>query len=144
MVSAVRLLANSFPISGADCEAVVVGSAPFSSALCSAVKLRPSFHCALIWLAQLAGLVAGNLPTNSTALAIKIPAAIKQRLRLNGERSWIVLTESNRFGWPGPDLRPLETESGYCGVLPPALFSAVKRGFVALAKSQAHQGTRMA
>jgi hypothetical protein len=41
--------------------------------------------------------------------AIEIPAAVKLRLRLDGERSWIVLTESNRFAWPGPDIRLLET-----------------------------------
>ncbi|MQX75919.1 hypothetical protein GHK80_06545 [Sinorhizobium medicae] len=68
------------------------------------------------------------------------PAAVKLRLRLDGERSWIVLTESNRFAWPGPDIRPLETESGYYGPLPPALFAAVKRRFVAIATGQAHKG----
>ncbi|MER8589878.1 plasmid maintenance toxin (PemK-like), partial [Mesorhizobium sp. M1338] len=56
-------------------------------------------------------------------------------------RSWIVLTESNRFAWPGPDVRPLETESGYYGPLPPALFAAVKRRFVAIATGQAHTNT---
>lgn len=64
--------------------------------------------------------------------AMEIPAAIKLRLRLDGERSWIVLTESNRFAWPGPDIRPLDTESDYYGPLPPALFAAVKRRFVAM------------
>lgn len=29
------------------------------------------------------------------------------RLGLDDERSWVVLTEANRFVWPGPDLRPL-------------------------------------
>ncbi|MER8589930.1 plasmid maintenance toxin (PemK-like), partial [Mesorhizobium sp. M1338] len=54
-----------------------------------------------------------HTPPSNPDDAIEIPAAVKLRLRLDGERSWIVLTESNRFAWPGPDVRPLETESGY-------------------------------
>ena len=56
-----------------------------------------------------------HTPPSDPAVAIEIPAAVKQRLRLDHERSWIVLTESNRFAWPGPDVRPLETKSGYYG-----------------------------
>jgi hypothetical protein len=61
---------------------------------------------------------------------VEIPVRVKQRLGLDDDRSWIVLTESNRFVWPGPDMRapPIETADGYCGPLPPALFEAVKRG----------------
>lgn len=47
--------------------------------------------------------------------AIEIPHTTKQRLGLDDERSWIVLTESNRFAWPGPDIRPVDSESGYYG-----------------------------
>lgn len=82
-----------------------------------------------------------HTPPSDPADAIEIPTAVKLRLRLDHQRSWIVLTESNRFAWPGPDVRPLETESGYYGPLPPALFAEVKRRFVAIAKSQAHQST---
>jgi hypothetical protein len=70
--------------------------------------------------------------------AIEIPHAAKLRLGLDHDRSWIVLTESNRFIWPGPDMRPLDTETGYYGPLPPALFQQVKQRFVALAKSASH------
>jgi len=52
-----------------------------------------------------------------------------------------VLTESNRFVWPGPDMRPADGESGYHGPLPPAMFEEVKRRFVELAKSQRHRAT---
>lgn len=41
--------------------------------------------------------------------AMEIPAAVKRRLGLDGERSWIVLVESNEFVSPGPDLRPIES-----------------------------------
>lgn len=69
--------------------------------------------------------------------AVEIPAATKRRLGLDEGRSWIILTESNRFVWPGPDLRSVDSESGYCGPLPPALFDEVRRRFVALARGEA-------
>ena len=79
-----------------------------------------------------------HLPPVNPADAIEIPRAVKQRLQLDDERSWIVLTESNRFVWPGPDIRPLDTESGYYGPLPPALFTQVKQRFVTLAREASH------
>jgi len=39
-------------------------------------------------------------------LAVEISHETKRRLGLDDDRSWIVLTEANRFAWPGPDLRP--------------------------------------
>ncbi|RWB51054.1 plasmid maintenance toxin (PemK-like) [Mesorhizobium sp.] len=80
-----------------------------------------------------------HTPPSDPQATIEIPAMVKDRLRLDFERSWIVLTESNRFVWPGPDIRPVDTESGYYGPLPPALFAEVKRRFVELAKSDAHK-----
>jgi hypothetical protein len=73
--------------------------------------------------------------------AIEIPAATKRRLGLDDARSWIVLTESNRFVWPGPDIRPVDSETGYYGAVPPAWFDEVKRRFVELARSQRHWAT---
>ena len=78
-------------------------------------------------------------PANSED-AVEIPPLVKNRLKLDEERSWIVLTESNKFAWPGPDLRPLSTDSGYYGALPPALFEGVKRRFVALARNHKQTG----
>jgi hypothetical protein len=79
-------------------------------------------------------------PPSDPSHAVEIPPAVKRRLRLDDARSWIVLTESNRFAWPGPDLRPAlaETADGYYGALPPALFAQVRHGFVALARSGGH------
>lgn len=37
---------------------------------------------------------------------IELPAAVKARLGLDHERSWIIVSEGNDFIWPGPDLRP--------------------------------------
>lgn len=73
--------------------------------------------------------------------AVEIPPATKRRLGLDDERSWIVLTESNRFVWPGPDMRSVDSDSGYFGPLPPALFAEVKRRFVELAQAQRHRAT---
>ncbi|MCA9239706.1 MAG: hypothetical protein KDA37_05890, partial [Planctomycetales bacterium] len=53
---------------------------------------------------------------------------------LDDDRSWIVLTESNRFVWPGPDLRPVDSDSGYYGPLTPRFFAEVKQRFVAIAR----------
>jgi hypothetical protein len=49
-----------------------------------------------------------HTPPHNLAFAVEIPQATKSRLGLDDERSWIVLTEANRFIWPGPNLRALE------------------------------------
>jgi hypothetical protein len=57
--------------------------------------------------------------------AVEIPKPTKERLGLDGERSWIVLTEANDFIWPGPDLRPLPGGNAGTvayGFLPPRFF----------------------
>jgi hypothetical protein len=77
-----------------------------------------------------------HTPPASPADAIEIPAVTKARLGLDEARSWIVLTESNRFTWPGPDLRAVDSETGYYGALPPTLFAEVKRRFVAIARAE--------
>ncbi|WP_431324254.1 plasmid maintenance toxin (PemK-like) [Rhizobium sp. YTU87027] len=82
-----------------------------------------------------------HTPPGNAEDAIEIPPATKRRLGLDDDRSWIMLTESNRFGWPGPDIRPVDGETGYIGPLPPALFSEVKRRFIELARSQRHRAT---
>lgn len=82
-----------------------------------------------------------HTPPSDSSDAIEIPPATKRRLGPDDDRSWIVLTESNRFVWPGPDVRLIDNETGYHGPLPPALFDQVKRRFVELAKSWRHQAT---
>jgi hypothetical protein len=71
--------------------------------------------------------ITHTTPSNADD-AIEIPPATKRRLGLDDERSWIVLTESNRFVWPGPDVRPIDSDTGYSGPLPPALFAEVSDG----------------
>lgn len=38
--------------------------------------------------------------------AVELPAALKRHLGLDDERSWVVVSEFNRFVWPGVDLQP--------------------------------------
>jgi len=60
---------------------------------------------------------------------IEIPQAIKKRLGLDGQCSWIIVSEFNRFVWPGPDLRPISRKSNTqysYGLLPPAFYNEVK------------------
>lgn len=82
--------------------------------------------------------VSHTLPTDPE-LAVEIPAAVKRRLRLDDDRSWVVLTEANRFIWPGPDLRPLtqgDPTSAAYGPLPYALFEQVRLKFLAALKAR--------
>jgi hypothetical protein len=78
-------------------------------------------------------------PPADPALAVEIPAPVKRRLKLDDERSWVVLTEANRFIWPGPDLRPLapgdSASVGY-GPLPFALFEETRSKFIAAIRAK--------
>ena len=64
--------------------------------------------------------------------AIEIPKATKTRLGLSdhdSERSWVILSEINRFIWPGPDLRSItrgKTDEYEYGLLPPAFFDQLR------------------
>ncbi len=62
---------------------------------------------------------------------IEIPANVKKQLGLDREKSWIVLTELNRFIWPGPDVRPVPgSDSPLYDALPDWLFARVREGIV--------------
>jgi hypothetical protein len=71
--------------------------------------------------------------------AVEIPAAVKARLGLDGERSWVIVGEANVFAWPGPDLRFLPRkgpESAAYGFLPPGLFRVIRDRFLAADRAQ--------
>ena len=70
---------------------------------------------------------------------MELPRAVKQRLGLDDVRSWVIVSEMNRFVWPGPDLRPVPpNDSGRFdyGLLPPGLFPTVRERFLAAARAQ--------
>jgi hypothetical protein len=80
-----------------------------------------------------------HTPPSNTLLAVEIPNAVKRRLRLDDERSWVVLAEANRFTWPGPDLRPLrpgDAQSTAYGPLPYGLFEEIRLKFIEALKNQ--------
>jgi hypothetical protein len=56
---------------------------------------------------------------------IEIPAATKQRLGLDNDRSWIITTELNRFAWSGPDIRATASGDYAYGYLPEKLMRLV-------------------
>ena len=72
-------------------------------------------------------------PPANPALAVEIPHATKRRLGLDDARSWVVLTEANRFAWPGPDVRCAQAgdvASVAYGELPGALLKEIKAKLV--------------
>jgi hypothetical protein len=76
-----------------------------------------------------------HTPPENPAEALELPAAVKHHLGLDTERSWVVLSESNFFDWPGPDLRRVsdkDNSSVAYGFLPPRLFTELRRRFLAL------------
>ena len=80
-------------------------------------KDRPCLVLAIVTTEEDGSAIVRVLPVTHTmpsnpADDIEIPQPAKTRLGLDHERSWIILTESNRFVWPGPDIRPTDTESG--------------------------------
>ncbi len=81
-----------------------------------------------------------HTPPDNAQLAVEIPAAVKRRIGLDDTRSWVVLTEANRFVWPGPDLRPRrrgDAASIVYGPLPYGLFETVRLRFIAALKARA-------
>ena len=107
------------------------------------VKDRP---CTIVLMAhdEEGELVVTVVPITHTAPerpdeAVEIPLPTKRRLGLDAERSWVVVSEVNRFVWPGPDLRPVsrgEPDRFDYGVLPPSLFRQVRERLQACAKTQ--------
>lgn len=101
------------------------------------VKDRP---CAVILVAVDEGgdqvvtvLPITHAPPSGAMPAVEIPHSVKQKLRLDDDRSWVVLSEVNRFIWPGPDLRPaIPGDSGdvVYGTLPPGFFAELLDRFL--------------
>jgi uncharacterized protein YifN (PemK superfamily) len=73
-----------------------------------------------------------HTPPSDKGMAVELPLSVKQHLKLDEQRSWIVVTEGNEFVWRGYDLRkrPRSNRCDY-GFLPPKLFDAVREAFLA-------------
>ncbi len=69
---------------------------------------------------------------SSPRMAVEIPVSVKRHLGLDGQQSWIVITEGNKFLWPGYDLRRIPDTDRYdYGFLPPRFFRRVLDAFLA-------------
>lgn len=71
--------------------------------------------------------------------AVEIPLITKKRLGLDTDQSWALISEVNRFVWPGPDLRPadLGKPGKYdFGYLPPRLFTEIKNALLERAQKR--------
>jgi hypothetical protein len=103
------------------------------------VKDRPCAIVAAIAPAEGGGTRVLVLPVThaepgKASLAVEIPPNVKRRLKLDADRSWVIVSEWNEFGWPGPDLRPAGRGRGASvayGVLPPGFFETVRNRFIA-------------
>ena len=70
-----------------------------------------------------------HAPPAHAADALEIPTLTKDRLGLDRERSWVVLTEANDFIWPGPDLRPIpgaDPSTVAYGFVPPGFMRVLR------------------
>ena len=79
-------------------------------------------------------------PPINTAAAVEIPKQTKRRLGQDKGRSWVVVSEVNRFRWPGPDLRPIPglEPSNFCyGLLPAKLFRRIREALIAAVRGGA-------
>jgi hypothetical protein len=78
-------------------------------------------------------------PPNPAEEGVEIPPATKRRLGLDPARSWVIVSEVNRFVWPGPDLRAISRTApdrfDY-GFLPPSLFRQIRDRLIACAAAQ--------
>jgi hypothetical protein len=79
-----------------------------------------------------------HAPPPDASVAIEIPAAVKARLRLDGERSWILADQLNRFTWPGFDLRQIPGRPGAFayGMLPRGLYEEIRKLILSLDAAQ--------
>ena len=81
---------------------------------------------------------------NSDTRSIEIPSQVKSQLGLDGERSWIVLSEWNEFTWPGCDLRQLhegDDATVAYGMLPQGLFAKMRGEILRMVRSGQVKGT---
>ncbi|PWR21851.1 growth inhibitor PemK [Zavarzinia compransoris] len=74
-----------------------------------------------------------HLPPSDPAGAVEVWPRTKERLGLDGERSWAILDDLNVFTWPGYDLRPVPGRPGSCvyGLLPAGFMRGLQQAFVA-------------
>ena len=80
-----------------------------------------------------------HTPHQESPTAIEIPQQLKRHLKLDHEKSWIIVDEINEFEWPGFDLRPVPETDGMWeyGQIPPKLHGMIIERLCQLEKSGA-------
>ncbi|MGX8008787.1 type II toxin-antitoxin system PemK/MazF family toxin [Mesorhizobium sp. ORM8.1] len=85
-------------------------------------------------------------PPSNPNDAIEMPAALKAHLGLDHLPSWVMVSETNDFLWPGPDLRPTPGSNPsrfHYGMLPPRFYAHLRdRILQAYARRRLHQVQR--
>jgi hypothetical protein len=102
--------------------------------------------CAIVLLSQtqdgepyVTVLPITHVPPADPSLAVEIPLPTKRRLGLDEDRSWVLLSEANRFIWPGPDLQPVprsDAGSAAYGLLPYRLFETIRQKLLAAIRAR--------
>lgn len=74
-----------------------------------------------------------HAPPGGASRAVVMPTAVKRRLGLDDDASWIVTDEVNAFVWPGPDLAPVAAGRDECvfGTVPQRLLHEIARSIAA-------------
>jgi len=69
-----------------------------------------------------------HAPPEPSNAGIEIPPVTRKRLGLDEAPCWVMISELNRFIWPGPDLRPIRgsIDTFAYGLLPPRFFRTVR------------------
>ncbi len=76
-------------------------------------------------------------PPRNPEDAVEIPPALKAQLGLDDLPSWVIVTETNDFLWPGPDVRAvprIRPQRYDYGMLPPKFYAFIRDKII-----QAHQ-----
>jgi hypothetical protein len=79
-----------------------------------------------------------HTPPRDASLAVELPAATTRRLGLDDQRSWIVVTDANRFIWPGLDLgfaRGGDSASLAYGLLCAHIFNEMRAKFISAVRA---------
>jgi hypothetical protein len=76
-----------------------------------------------------------HTPPIDPEFGVEIPLATKKRLGLDGERSWVITTEYNKFTWPGYDVRKLDNGLYSYGSLPEKLIREIMKSVQAHARN---------
>jgi len=76
-------------------------------------------------------------PPSDPDASLEIPANICRSLGLDDARHWLRFDELNSFLWPGYDLRPRPGGRYDYGMLPRALFEALRQGILEAQRKKA-------